>query len=445
MIKNNLITKIAAMISTRPSYALFFILKRYLLLSWISQKKLKQGSAVSVLVPLSGITIGVAAFLVVISVMSGFVESIEKNIFQSQAHLILKPQPGTDIAPADAENLIQKIKNFSSEIVHISPFYQSDIIIQSSDGVMIASLEGIDPKSKYQPFDVNNILNDSDETELLEQKVGVHFQNNELTFNTILVGQDILDQLHINIGDRITLVSPNFQGGFTGFSPNQIPVVVAGNLNTGRMIYDKKKIFSSQHTFFSILSDSDYSQGFFVVLKNPMNAQKISDSLQKHLAKLNLYAEPWTTPNKSLLKALTFEHYGMIFMLAMIVVVGCFSITISLSMSVRRKIKDMAILRSLGFEKKDLYKLFIWKGIIIGICGIIGGFILGGTILFLIYTNKLPILTSPYSSQSLPIVFHISDLFFIILTTIICSFVAAFWPAYQTQKFNIIEILSVKK
>ena len=184
--------------------------------------------------------------------------------------------------------------------------------------------------------------------------------------------------------------------------------------------------------------------GLQLKLKNPLEVEVFSKKLDKLINPLGFRAKPWTESNSALLKTLTLERWGMSFVMMMIILVGCFSISISLLLSIRRKSSEMAILRSMGFEQLDLSKLFLWQGFLIGLTGVIIGFILGGICLYFIHNYQIPFITSSYSSKPLPILINKFDLIFISFGSVFLAMLAAVWPAIEVKNLDIIEILSVR-
>ena len=420
-----------------------FILYRYLLLSWISKKKHRQGSSIAILIPVLGVAVGVFAFTVVVSVMSGFVQNIKLSMLHFEPHIVVSSLiRGEQIL--NSQTTIDQIKQIDPNILSLTPFQKTDVILQSGNKAVIANLQGVDSQLKKQPTDIETYLNRGTTiSDLNKNKASRSIENSSL-FPTVILGVDLMDQLDLRIGDTVTLVSPLLDEGPGGLSPTQLPVVITGYLNSGNFSFDKKIILSSLETANLFLQYDSTIQGYDLTIKEPMEADSISKKLNKKLSVLKLKATPWTENNKSLLKALTLEHYGMIFVLIMIILVGCFSITISLLLSIRRKSKEMAILRSMGFKQIDLSKLYLWQGFIIGLSGIIIGLIFGFITLYLIHNYRIPFITSSYSSDPLPILVDCKDIAIVIFGSFILSMIAAVWPAYEVKNLNIIEILSIR-
>ena len=134
----------------------------------------------------------------------------------------------------------------------------------------------------------------------------------------------------------------------------------------------------------------------------------------------------------------------MSFVTLMIIFVGCFSITISLLISLRRKTRELAILQSLGLTKKDLSLIYLGQGFFIGLTGIILGLVVSSIILYLVSHYSIPYITTSYSNEPLPVILSYTDITVISLGSLILSVVAAILPALEVKNLDITEILSLR-
>ncbi len=405
----------------------------------MSKKKYRHGSAVSILIPVLGVAVGVFAFVVVISVMSGFVQNIKLSMLRFEPHIVVSSKIHGEQIPHNP-TIESQLKQINSNIISVSPFQKTDVILQAGNKVVIANLQGVDLNQNQQNAKIEKYLNSGTNLTILNQEMPSQNIENSSLFPSVILGIDLMDQLDLRVGDTVTLVSPLFDADPSGLSPTQLPVVVAASLSSGQISFDKKIVLSSIKTANLFLQNSNTILGYNLTMKDPMQAEKIAKII--HLE--NLKATPWTENNRSLLKALELEHYGMIFVLTMIILVGCFSITISLLLSIRRKSKEMAILRSLGFKQFDLAKLYLWQGFIIGFIGVIIGLVVGFITLYFIHHYRIPFITSSYSSEPLPILVSFQDISIVIFGSLILSMIAAVWPAYEVKNLDVVEILSIR-
>jgi len=427
---------------SKKSKAIRFLLYRYLVTPWASRSK-RNASSIGVLLPVLGVAIGVFAFTVVLSVMGGFTTDIKSHLLNLQAHIEIISNEKGKMFP-ESNEFLEKIKSYSNEILSASPYQSGDIILQAGNKALLARLEGIDPTRAEGTLNIQKFLSNGIDLSVLKRKIPAENIANSSLFPTVIIGRDLMMNLGLNIGDSLTLVSTVPDDGPGGIAPTQFPVVIAGTINSGSFAYNQKVVLTSLKIANQFFQTEKKWLGLQLKLKNPLDAESFSKKLNLIIQPEGLRAKPWTESNSALLKTLTLERWGMSFVMMMIILVGCFSISISLLLSIRRKSSEMAILRSMGFEQLDLSKLFLWQGFIIGLSGVIIGLILGSICLYFIHNYQIPFITSSYSSKPLPILINKFDLIFISLGSVLLAMLAAVWPAIEVKNLDIIEILSVR-
>jgi lipoprotein-releasing system permease protein len=261
------------------------------------------------------------------------------------------------------------------------------------------------------------------------------------------LGAELLNTLGLGIGDRVTLVSTIPEEGPFGMAPKQFPVIVGDSLSTGAPIYDAKAVVSSLALAEEFFNLEDEWSGVQLRLKEPLDAEEIALKINEKLFELNskekiqLKAKPWTESNKALLRALKLERWGMSFVLAMVILVACFSITITLVLSVRRKRREMAVLRALGMRKKDLGVLFLLEGFCIGSIGIAFGVGLGLALLTALQSDKFPLLAKAYAGKGIPVIVDWYAIGTVVVGSLILSIVAALWPALEVMRIDVVDTL----
>lgn len=422
--------------------AIRFLLYRYLITSWASKTR-KNASSIGVLLPVLGVAIGVFAFTVVLSVMGGFVKDLKNDLFNLNAHIeIVSLEKGKSID--QSKELLSQIKLLSDEIISTSPYLNGDVILQAGNRGQMARLEGIDPFLAKETLGIQKFLTKNLSLDVLNKTLRAENILHSDTFPTVILSYDLMSQLGISIGDSLTLVSTIPDDGPAGLAPVQFPVVVAGSINLKNYALNQKLVMSSIDVANKFFQSIRTWSGIQLKIKYPLEAESIAKELDKKLNPMGLRAKPWTESNSAFLKALTLEKWGMSFVMGMIILVGCFSISISLLLSVRRKSSEFAILRSMGFEQLDLSKLLLWQGFIIGFAGVIIGLTMGSICLYLIHNYQIPFITNSYSSKPLPILINYLDLVFISFGSIFLAMLAAVWPAIEVKNLDIIEILSVR-
>lgn len=413
----------------KPSSVLAFLLARYLLFSWAPGRKKRPGSVVSVAVPVCGVAVGVFSFLVVTSVMAGFVGNIQKQLLQKEPHIILQANDKNKV-PSPAATLFLSqldpglLNQLEPGILAAEPFQKADVIVRNGSHVAIGQLLGTDPAASPQ-----------------EALTAQH-----VLLPAVLLETSLLSFLGVRPGDTVTLISPVPEDGLFGLSPVQMPVVVAGSHNQGSVFSTESRlVLATLQTANVFLQTPGALRGYKLTLKNPLLAADMAKRLNQRYHSQGLEAVPWTVSNQALLSVLALEHLGMSVLLGLIVCVGCFSIAITLLLSVRRKRYDMAILRSLGLRHSALCQLYLWQGGLIGLCGALLGFSCGLAVLFLVHHYRIPFVTEAYSRDPLPVVLVPRDMVLLFLGSIVLSVGAAVWPAREVKNLNVVDVLSLRE
>lgn len=423
--------------------AILFLLKRYLLSSW-GKRRRKTQSSLGVALPVIGIAVGVCAFTVILSVMGGFVQGLKKRLLVVEPHIEIVVKEGFGRIPARSE-LLTRIESLSKQIVSASPFVKTDVILQSQRKPITALLWGIDTTRADRTMGFQNYLSHSD-ARLSDLQHDVQPEGddgkNEGRFPALIAGETLLEAIDSDLGHRLTMVSTQPDEGLGGFAPTQQPVVVYSAFKTGSVTHDSKVIFTRLDVAQRFIDAENEWSGIQVALKEPLEAESVADELNELLAAEQLRAKPWTESNKALLKALRLERWGMSFVLYMVILVGCFSITITLVLAVRRKAREMAILRSLGLRRIDLGLLYLFKGGSIGLAGVLLGLSVGLILLQFVSKVPLPILQDAYSGRGLPVLISWPDLFMVSLGSLLLSIAASVWPAIEVMRIDPVETLS---
>jgi len=422
---------------------ILFLLKRYLLSSWGARRRRVQ-SALGLVLPVAGIAVGVCAFTIILSVMGGFVQGLKKRLLVVEPHLEVVVKDGFGRIPADP-SLLPLIMSLSDRIESVAPFIKTDVIIQSSRKPITALLWGVDSQRADVTMGFNGSLSPSDVllrnlAEDLSPELGA--LEGAGPFPSMIGGSTLLDAIDGDVGDRLTLISTQPDEGLGGFVPKQQPVVVMAKFQTGSVSHDSKVIFTRLSVAQKFIDAENEWSGIQVALKEPLDAEVVAHQINSALEKQQLRAKPWTESNKALLKALRLERWGMSFVLYMVILVGCFSITITLVLAVRRKAREMAILRAVGLRRLDLGLLYLLKGGSIGVLGVVLGLSVGLAALQLISHIRLPVLQDAYSGRGLPVLISWQDLAIVSLGSVLLSVAASLWPAVEVMRIDPVETLS---
>ena len=376
---------------------------------------------------LIGIALGVAVLIIVMSVMNGFRKEIISSINNNNGHIfIFDNKPIVNYEPIVAN--LEKI----NEVYSVTPIIQEQVLIAFKKNNLGAITTGISYKNLIQR---KNIVKNIGKEALAD------FNTNQ---SVILLGRVIARNLGVNIGDNITLISPNGYSTVMGQMPRFSAFKVVGIINSGMYQYDSSTIMiplvKAQEFF---LYDKSI-QKIEIFLNDPTLANTIASNIFQQLHQ-QFNIETWEDTNRYLMNALEVERNVMFLILLLVIIIATFNIVSGLIMLVRSKTKEIAILRTIGFSQYDVIHIFVLIGLRIGVIGTFMGAILGtlfsyniesirkllekitGTSLFaeeIYFLSKLPADVKSY------------QVILVIVIAIVCAFFASIYPAIKASKIN---------
>lgn len=410
-----------------------------------------------------GVAIGVASLVVVLGVYNGFTTDIRDRILGANAHIIitgplaaLAPASVTQGSPlessgnsgtsgmlstsekADAQHigLDATLKRIESTpgVVGAMPFLYAEGMLSSARGVKGVVLRGIDPENASEVLSILNDLQSGSVKDLEPSVPGAP--------PGVLVGKELADRLGLETGSRVNLLSPAGQKTAAGFQPRIRPFKVAGIFQTGMFEYDSSLGFVSLPAARDLLGlPDDRISGVEVTVENVYKADVVAETLKKELGPL-ASVRTWMDMNANLFAALKLEKIGMFILLAMVVLVGSFSIVTTLVMLVMEKTRDIAILMSMGATKSMVRRVFMLQGTIIGVVGTLLGYVLGvGVSLLLQRYQFIKLPPGVYALDHLPVLLDWIDIVIVGLSAMTLCFLATIYPARQAASLEPAEAL----
>ncbi len=263
----------------------------------------------------------------------------------------------------------------------------------------------------------------------LKNKI-VYGEMNPKKKNTILIGKELFNQLGAEIGDKITLVSPENQ---------ELPLVIGGVFESGYYDYDVNMVIIPLATaqYLLYLDENDVTS-LEVTLFNPYRAEEVADKI---FNKYGFLSRTWGDQNRNLLSALALEKTVMIVVFSLIVVIAGFVVWVIMNMLVREKIKDIGIMRAMGFPKKTIMRIFLFEGMTLGGIGIVIGTVLSLSILWYVENYSISGITNIYYLTKIPVELSLKEIITIIFVNIIIIFLSSVFPAYRAGKMETMEAL----
>ncbi len=403
-----------------------FIAKRYL----VSKHKINFITIISV-ISVIGITIGVAALIVVLSVFNGFGSLVTSFLISFDPYVRI--EASSENAYEQMEE-VRQILETERYIVSHSPFVSGKVLAMREGLTEVINLKGINEISGTDIYDIkNNIIFGSYKIET---------ENSSIP--NAIIGIHLADQLQALIGDTITIISPvGIERMITQFSmPLSQRFIIAGIYSSNNNEYDASFLFTDLKTGQRLLGYRDNIQGFEIRLNNLNNAFSVKHRLEEKIETENFVVNTWYDFHRDLYSVMQIERWAAYIILSLIIAVATFNILGSLSMSVIEKKRDIGILRAMGLSEKSVLRIFMFEGLLVGIIGTIAGALLGYFICFLqIQYNIYPLDPTQYKVDSLPLEVRISDFFFISGMAILLSFLASLFPAKRATKVNPLEAI----
>ena len=304
-----------------------------------------------------GIGLGVAVLIIVMSVMNGFRTELINKIVGFNAHITVKPydnQINTDKLKKSNLNLISEnlILSNSGEAIIIKS--------ENSKGIVLRG---------YSSKDFSKL-------KIVKNKFFVGSKNN-LTKNYISIGKELSFTLDLNIGDDITIMSSSGVETIIGSLPKKKTFTVISFFESGLADFDNNIAFVNLNTLEEFFNLDVKDRNLEIYLKNPQNIENQKTITQKIFP--NEFVYSWSDMNSSLFSALKVERNVMFIILSLIIIVAAFNIISGLTILVKNKTREIAILKSIGVLNKSIIKIFLLVGVIIGTSATIFGIFLGVT------------------------------------------------------------------
>lgn len=381
---------------------------------------------------LLGVTIGVAALIVVMSVMNGFHQELTKNIIGLNGDITITSY---DRAINNYEEIKKRLaeKNYIS---HIAPSITGQALalgFKSNSGVLINGIELSDLKFK------NQIL----------QNVKAGDFANFYGKDVVAVGAELATRLGISVDTKIKLISPNSISTAFGSMPRSKEFKVIAVFSSGMYDYDAATILMPLGAARNFLSFNDEINLIEIYTKSPSRADISAGEIQKIVGN-KFRVISWMQSNAQFLSALAVERVAMFTILSLIIIVAAFNIISSLFMVVKDKTKDIAILRTIGASSRQIMFIFVCNGMFVGVIGTLLGTLLGIGFAYNIDNIKkyLEQITGTkifeaviYFLYTLPSDVRGEDIILVSSLSIILCFCATIYPSYKASKLNPVELL----
>jgi len=374
-----------------------------------------------------GISLGVAVLIIVMSVMNGFRSELINKIIGFNSHITVKSYDSS----IDQKKLNSKNLSLISKNIVLSNSGEAIILKNNtSKGIVLRGYKNND----FSKLEI--IRNDK-------------FKGNKsLLKDFISIGNELSFALDLKVSDEITLMSPSGVETIIGNLPKQKNFVVTSIFNSGLAEFDNNIAFINLNTLEEFFGYDISDRNLEIYLKNPNKIESQKMLVQKIFDEEFVYS--WADMNSSLFSALKVERNVMFIILSLIIVVAAFNIISGLTILVKNKTKDIAILKSIGVLNKSIVKIFFLVGVIIGTSATVFGILLGVT--FSIYVENLREFLSStfnislfpeeiYFLSKMPSEINPTSIFLISICSILITVIVSIFPAFKAAKLDPIKAL----
>ncbi len=377
-----------------------------------------------VLFSILGVLLGTGTMLVVNGVMTGFHHELKARILGMTPHVIV--HRFFDAPISDWQPLVHEIQKMP-EVKAAGPYLLTKVMVRAKDYVDGAVVRGVPQDGGVKG------------PELQKSVVMGEF---DLRPGHVLLGSALAAQLRVMPGDTLELLSPvsAVQTPLgTILEPKQ--VVVSGIFDAGLYDYNATLILGNLRDVQDLIDWQSSILGIEVDLQDPYRAKAFATNLEQQLG-YPYQVLSWTDLNRSLFAALSLEKLAMFLVLILMVVIASFSIIATLTIMVTQKTREIGILRSLGFSRRQVLRIFLWVGIVIGVLGILLGLLVGyGVAAFIQYSGFVRLPPEVYFIDYLPVLIRARDVFLIVVSALVVVVLASLLPARRAANLDPVEAI----
>jgi len=375
-----------------------------------------------------GISLGVAVLIIVMSVMNGFRTELISKIIGFNAHVTVKPYDKA----INSKNLKNnKLTNISKNLIFTNSGESVLINKDFTKGIILRGYERNDFK-KIEIVNQENFIGD----------------RNGLVENNISIGKELSFDLNLKLGDKIMIMSPMGVQTIIGNLPKQQSFIISSIYDSGLAEFDQNIAFVNISTLENFFNLNVEDRNLEIYLKNPTNIEKLKFIIQEIFN--NEYVYTWSDLNSSLFSALKVERNVMFIILSLIIIVAAFNIISGLTILVKNKTREIAILKSIGVLNKSIIKIFFLVGVTIGTTATLFGIFLG--VMFSMYIENLRSFLSRvfditlfpeeiYFLSKMPSEINIISILIITGSAIFITILVSIFPAIKASKLDPVKSL----
>ena len=361
-----------------------------------------------------GVAIAVTVFIVSLTVSNGLEKNMISSLLTLSPHILIKDSKKSFFE--NYEDVIEKTKEIK-DVKAVIPQINSQSIIRFNNFAKGVLAKGIDAKNVKNDLNLRIVEGSNDVSEL----------------ESILIGEELSNELQLKVGDELSLVSAENK---------ELKLKVKGIFKTGFLDYDSNLVIVPLKTMQIILEQGGVATEIGIITGHPQKIEEVVEKVFEKLQKSDFKVTSWKRINHNLLNAVQFERFVLIAILSLLLIIACFAVSVILNMIVREKIKDIGILKSIGYTNRHIRNVFTIEGLIIGVSGMILASIISPIILLTLKKLfKMYMGNSYYYLEELPLYISIKELSIIYVVAFAVVFISTIYPAAKAARMKPVEAL----
>jgi len=407
-------------------------------LRYLRAKRRNRTISLNTVVSIAGITLGVAALIGTVGIMTGFKEDIQAKILGTTAHIIVQDRIKDGMS--DYDPVTKQVVTVPG-VVAATPFVLKQVLLTTKTGVQGIVIRGIDPQREGT---VTELAKNLSTGQLADLSRPVKVKQSPIDDPTspavetekpgIILGKELALRLGVFVGDTVNVVSPVGPISAIGMVPKIRTFALVALFESGMYEYDSSLAYIDLAEAQKFFSMGQTVTGIEIKVTDVFRAAETARSVEQSLG-FAYGARDWMQMNRNLFSALKLEKTMMFLLLVLITIVASFNIVSTLTMIVTEKQKEIAILKAMGATRKIIRRIFMLNGLIIGLSGTAIGIPLGYAFLWLIQTFWTFDPTVYYISR-IPVHVQVMDVFLVASSAIVISFAATVYPSLQAAKLE---------
>jgi lipoprotein-releasing system permease protein len=405
---------------------------------YLRAKRRNRTISLNTMVSIAGITLGVAALIGTVGIMTGFKEDIQAKILGTTAHIIVQDRMKDGMS--DYDPVTKQVATVPG-VVAATPFVLKQVLLTTQTGVQGIVIRGIDPQREGTVTELAKNLSAGELADLsrpvkvkqppADDPAGPAVETEK---PGIILGKELALRLGVFVGDTINVVSPVGPISAIGMVPKIRTFAVVALFQSGMYEYDSSLAYIDLAEAQKFFNMGQTVTGIEIKVTDVFRAAETARSVEQSLG-FAYGARDWMQMNRNLFSALKLEKTMMFLLLVLITIVASFNIVSTLTMIVTEKQKEIAILKAMGATRKSIRRIFMLNGLIIGLSGTAIGIPLGYAFLWLIQTFWTFDPTVYYISR-IPVHVQAMDVLLVAGSAIVISFAATVYPSLQAAKLE---------